>query len=118
MGGFGDERGAGFFEAGAVGWGVGGDEGEVEDERVLRWKISHRGGGIRVEFDDVATGGIGEKGRVGCRGLLAGDGEADVGDIPSGVGAGVGDVEGKVFEFHGKGNAERGGRSAGVNAAQ
>lgn len=50
--------------------------------------------------------------------MLAGDGEADVGDIPSGVGAGVGHIEGEVFEFHGKDNAERGGRSAGVNAAQ
>jgi hypothetical protein len=40
-----------------------------------------------------------------------------VGDIPGGVGAGVGHVEREVFELHGGGGTERGGRGAAVNAA-
>jgi hypothetical protein len=107
-----EEGGAGGFEAGAVGAGVGGDDGEVENEGMLRGEIGHRGVGIRVKLDDGAARAVGEEGRVGRLGLLAGDGEAEVSDIPGGVGAGVGDVEREVFEFHG-GLRDGGGRAGG-----
>lgn len=97
---FDGEGGAGGFEAGAVGGGVAADDGEMEAKRGSGGVVGDGRGGVGVEFDDDEAGVVGEEVGEGRVVAAAGDGEAEVIDIPAGVGAGVGDVEGEVFESH------------------
>lgn len=98
-----DERSAGAFKAGALGFGIGGDDGKVENERVLLRVVGHRSAGIGVEFDYRAAGIVGEKMRERSVVAFPRNREAEVGDEPGSVRAGVGNVEGEVFEFQSDG---------------
>ena len=97
---FDEECRARFFEAFAVGFCVGRDKGDVQHERVHLRIFGHERGGVAVNFNKDAAGFVGEEVREGRGVHAAGYGEAEVLNPPCGLGAGVGGVEGEVFEFH------------------
>lgn len=94
-------RRAGGEETGAVGAGVERVKCDVEAEWMGRGEVGDGGGGAVVNFERYAAGLVGEEVFVGRLELGAGDLPTGVAHIPRGEGAGIGDVEGEVFEFHG-----------------
>jgi hypothetical protein len=92
---------AGGDETGGVGAGVGRVEGDVKTERVRGGEIGDGGGGVVVDLEGHSAGVVGEEVFVGRFELGAGDLPTGVVHIPCGEGAGIWDVEGEVFEFHG-----------------
>lgn len=81
--------------------GIGADEGEVEDERVLVRIIRDLIGGVVVDFEKGGAGFVGKKVHVGRLVHRKADFHVEVLDIPGGDPGGFQDVEGDVFEFHG-----------------
>ena len=94
-------RRAGGEETGAVGAGVERVKCDVEAEWMGRGEVGDGGGGVVVNFERYAAGLVGEEVFVGRLDLGAGDLPAGVAHIPRGEGAGIGNVQGEVFEFHG-----------------
>ena len=94
-------RRAGGEETGAVGAGVERVKCDVEAEWMGRGEVGDGGGGVVVNFERYAAGLVGEEVFERCFELGAGDLPTGVANIPRGEGAGIGDVEGEVFEFHG-----------------
>ena len=93
--------GPGGDEAGGVGAGVGCEERDVKAERMRGGVVGHGGGGVGINLDGYSAAVVGEE--MGERRILAmaGDLEAGMADMLRGHGAGIGDVKGEVFEFHG-----------------
>ena len=81
-----------------------GDDGKMEDQRMLRGIVGNRRGRIGVKLDDHPAGVIGEE--VGERRLVhrPRDLETKVSDKPARLGGGIGNVECEVFEFHRSGS--------------
>ena len=79
----------------------------MKTQRMRGSVIGNRGAGVVINFNRHTAGVIGEKVRERRVFAAARDVKARVADVPSGHRAGIGNVQGEVFEFHKIKNALR-----------
>lgn len=101
LGRVGKQGGAGPDQTGTFGSSIVHRERKMQDERRLVGVIRDGRLWIAVNLEHDAAGPVGEEVHVRWFGIGTDDGEAQMGREPPGVAAGIGNVKGDVFEFHG-----------------
>lgn len=85
LGVFPEKRGTRKFKPSPFGAGIGGDDGEMEAERMERGVVRDRRLGIRIKLDDGATRFVSEEMGIGSGLKRAGDREVEMGGVPRGL---------------------------------